>query len=594
VADLKLLLLIPIFFALAPSIQQDNSAKHNAAAQTSDQEIAEFARKLLENQRATDAELRAGIKTIQSHVFKDTNAPEKEYALYAQGTLEDRTNQPTRAVVSFRRFERTYPNSPYMPEVNFFFGRYALNQKKYKDAESRFSKVIDSDSPAESKFNAQGLLVWCLLEQKRMEEAIPIVQTIFPIDKSKPDERAFVAIIEAQCEAKALDAARKTRNAYVAAFRNGTMKHRVHLAWGMLLGESGQSVECARALREVIRAAPASEEADEARLAIATIIADGKLPSRSNPSKDTPESLIAQLRTEGTSGNVNERAYVLQLRMVYDDKQWNQVISMVNQFLKYYPGSTYTDTVQSYKTDSIRAIFQGVITDGGPFAAMPLLTVENISLITPELRASLVTTFVSKGLPEAATKLIEAAPENEKNELRKALTKNIPEPLPPPKVLASLNGNLLDRKGELGQVQILLSAKKWSEATVRIEKLDPGTDRIKAVLAVLTRPMASQEIQLRIKEAEGWLAKCPESDQLKEPLIIYIADLYMQTNNPTTALALYPTQPQPENLGWVALMRASAMLNLGRREEAKRILNENDSVPEFKIYRQAMANQLNR
>jgi thioredoxin-like negative regulator of GroEL len=236
-----------------------------------------------------------------------------------------------------------------------------------------------------------------------------------------------------------------------------------------------------------------------------------------------------------------------------------------------------------------------VIGNGGPFAALPLLTVENINLITPELRASLVTVFVSKGLPEAATKIIDAAPANEKVNLRKALTQNIPaDPLPPPEVLATLNENLLDQKGELGQVQILLSAKKWGEATSRIEKLDPGPDRIKAVMALLTRPMAPQETQLRIKEIEGWLAKCTESDQTKEPLIIYIADLYMKIGNPATALSLYPTQPQPENLGWVILMRASALLNLGQREEAKRILNENASIPEFKIYRQALANQLNR
>jgi TolA-binding protein len=567
----------------------------SAAAQTNDQEIAAFARKLLENPRSTDADLRAGLRTIQRYTFKDNDAPEREYVLYAQGTLEDRTNQPTRAVVTFRRFERTYPNSQYMPEVDFFFAYLALSQKKYKDAEPRFQKVIDSDMPAESKFNAQGLLVWCLLEQNRMSEAIPLVQTVFPVDKSKPDERAFVAIFEVQCEAKALEAARRTRTAYVAAFRNGTMRHRVNYAWALLLAESGETLESARAFREVIRAAPASEQADEARMALATIIADGELPRRANPSNDTPESLMAQLRTEGISGNVHERAFLLQLRMVFADKQWNQVISMVNQFHRRYPGSPNSGTAQSYKIDSIRAIFEGVIGNGGPFAALPLLTAENINLITPELRAELVTVFVSKGLPEAAIKIIDAAPENEKTDLRKVLTQNTSaDPLPPPQVLASLNGNLLDRKGELGQVQILLSAKKWGEATSKVEKLDPGPDRIKAVLALLTRPMAPQETQLRIKETEGWLAKCTESDQLKEPLIIYIADLHMKIGNPATALSLYPAQPLPENLGWVVLMRASAMLNLGQREEAKRILNENASIPEFKIYRQALANQLNR
>lgn len=579
---------------MVPALAQDSLATATATDQMGDKDIVIFARKLLENARATNAELREGLRTIQNYVFKNRDADEREYVLFAQGILEDRTDQLTRAVTTFRRFERTYPQSQYMPEVNFVFGRHALNQKSYKEAESRFWKVIESDLPAESKFNAQGLLVWSLVDQKRMDEAIPIVQALFPIDRSRPDERSLVAIMEVQCEIKALEAARRTRTSYLSVFRNGTMRYRVNYAWGMLLEQTGQSVEASRALREVIRDAPRSEQADEARLTLATIIAEGRLPERANPSRDTTDSLIAQIRTGGIGGDILERAILLQIRVATDEKQWDKTISLTDRYRRQYPDSPNAGTVQSERISAVRTMLQEVIGSNGPFSAMSMLTGENIGYLTPELRSNLVSFFVSKGLPEAAAKIIDASPANEKTALRQALTKNIPEPLPPPKVLASINGNLTEAKGELGQIQILLSEKKWDEAHSSIEKLSPGADRIKAVLALLTRPMPVAQIPMRIKEAEGWLAKCSENNSLKEPLIIFVADLYMQIDNPKAALELYPTKPKNENLGWVSLMRASAMAKLGQNESAKRILSENSTVPEFQSFRQALSNQLNR
>ena len=129
---------------------------------------------------------------------------------------------------------------------------------------------------------------------------------------------------------------------------------------------------------------------------------------------------------------------------------------------------------------------------------------------------------------------------------------------------------------------------------MKIEKLEPGADRIKAVLALLMRPMPQTEVHMRRKEAEGWLSKCTEKGPVKDPLSIFIADLYMQTDNPKEALDIYPVRPQPEHAGWVALMRATAMSKLGKNEEAKRLLKETESVDEFKQYRQALAKQLNR
>jgi len=583
---------IPLLLALATPASL--IAQGNVAAQMNDQEIVEFARKLLERPRARSAELVSGLNTIQSYVFKDKNAPEREYLLFAQGLLEDRTEQFTRAVVTFRRFERTWPNSQYMPEANLVIGRDALEKKAYSEAESRFRKVLGSDLPVESKLNAQGLLAWCLLEQKRMEDAIPVVQTIFPIGRSRPDERALVAIMEVQCATKALESARQTRTSYMGAFRNGSMKYRVNLAWGLLLGQSGQSVEAARALRDVIADMPNSEQADEARLALATLIADGKLPDKSNPDQESAESLITQLRTAGVGGDAPQRAHLLQIRIAHDEKQWNKVLSLTDQYRQLYPNSPNSDTAHSYRVETLRTLVQNSINSSEPWSVLPLLSNENIGLLTPQLRSALVSIFATRGLPEAATTIIQASPETEKADLRQTLSQSISETLPPPQVLANLNENLTKDKSELGQVQILLSEKNWIDAGMKITKLTPGEDRINAVLTLLRRPMLPYEIPARLNEAEDWLKKCSEKSPVNEPLIIFVADLRMQTNNPKGALALYPEKPQPENRGWVSLMRATAMVKLGQNEGAKKLLEENSSVPEFKSNRQALADRLNR
>ncbi|MDR1840900.1 MAG: hypothetical protein LBQ86_03140 [Holophagales bacterium] len=604
---MKYLILFSVLFFHVSLVAQGNSTRQGATAQTGDQEtgdqaIVDFARKLLEKTRASDQELRAGLKTIQDYVFKNRNAPEREYVLYAQGMLEDKTNQLSKAVVTFRRFERVWPNSKYMPEANLVLGKHALNQaaerrnqkdKLYKEAETRFQNVLDSDLPVESKFTAQGFLIWMLVDQKRREEAHALVKTLFPIGRSKPDEKVLLAIMELQCEAKDIEGAKKTRASYLTAYRNSAMKTRVNLSWGLLIGEAGQSAEAARALRSVINDAPRSELADEARLALATLLLDGKLPDKANPNKDTPQALLAQLRTAGVGGDAPRRALLLQTRMASEAKQWNNVMALTSEYRQKFPDSPDLETIISYRHNAIRSMIQDTIDNGGGLlASLSLLNAENISVLTPQLRSDLISACVASGLPEAAVKIIQASPATEQDELRQLLTRNIPEPLPPPLVITSISGSLKGFKGELGQIQLLLSQKKWNEASLKIENLSPGPDRIKAVLALLLRPMPPNEIHLRRKEAEGWLANTSETTPVNDPLLIFIADLYMQTDNQEEALALYPTNPQPENQGWVSLMRATALSKLGKTEEAKLILDQNASVPEFKQYRQLLSNKL--
>jgi hypothetical protein len=299
------------------------------------------------------------------------------------------------------------------------------------------------------------------------------------------------------------------------------------------------------------------------------------------------------VKTGGFDGNAQRSSLFLQIRVAFDKKQWDKVLNLTEKYKKEYSGSPNSNAAQSYRDDTIRKIIQDRIDSKGPLSAIPLLTGENIRLITPQLRSTLVSFFVAKSLPEAATKIIQASPEDEKDALRHVFSQSFSSTLPPPQVLASLNKNLTDYSGELGEIQILLAEKKWVEAGLKIEKLKPGEDRINALMTLLMRPMQPYEIPLRLKEAGDWLQKCSETNPIKEPLAILVADLHMQTNNPKDALALYPTKPQRENLGWVSLMRATAMIRLGQNKEAKELLDENASVPEFKLNRQALTKQLN-
>jgi tetratricopeptide (TPR) repeat protein len=516
--------------------------------------------------------------------------------------LESRTDQPKKAVATFRRFERTWPESKYLPYVSHTMGMYAMEQNDYKEMESRFRTVMESDLPVETKLNVQGLLVWCLLEQGRKEEAIPLVESLFPIGRSKPDERGMMAIMQVQCDIKDIEGAKKTRASYLTAYRNGPLRLRFNLMWGLLAAELGQlDAESAKALQDVMKEEPSSESADEIRITLATLLANGELPEKANPDNDTVQSLISGLKSEGTSGDAKQRALLLQTRLAFAANEWDKVLGFARAFEKAYPKSPRLGAVLSFRdqTNEIleknrRDKFREAVRNKGALEAMPMLTAGNIQMLTPEMRAWLVSTYVAKGLPEAASKIIKASPNEEKAELRQILTDYVPDPLPPPKVLASIRGDLMGHKGALGQVQTLLQARKWNEASNRIEKLDPGPDRVKAVMTLLLRPMTPSEAQLRRKEAEGWLSRLQENVSDTEPLVILIADLHMQADGAKAALDIYPERALPENQGWVSLMRATALARLGNKDEARRVLGENATVPEFRQHRRALANQLAR
>jgi hypothetical protein len=113
-------------------------------------------------------------------------------------------------------------------------------------------------------------------------------------------------------------------------------------------------------------------------------------------------------------------------------------------------------------------------------------------------------------------------------------------------------------------------------------------------LRLLQRPVVPREpTTQRLAEAESWLKRAQEKGAVREPLEILVADLRFQTGDARGALALYPTRPAaPEQRGWVALMRAQAMLKQGQQEQARLLIKEARDEQGFKGQRDAIAKSL--
>jgi Mg-chelatase subunit ChlD len=113
------------------------------------------------------------------------------------------------------------------------------------------------------------------------------------------------------------------------------------------------------------------------------------------------------------------------------------------------------------------------------------------------------------------------------------------------------------------------------------------------VTQLLQRSLAPGETpSQRLKEAEGWLARAPERGEAREPLAILVADLRFQAGDPRGALALYPAKPAAAQRGWVALMRAQALLRLGQTEAARAQILQARDESGFKGQRDALAKAL--
>jgi len=529
------------------------------------------------------------LRKLEKFSFRNSKGKEKEFVTYALGALLDEEGEGAKAAVQFKKLERNWPQSVYLPEAQVPMGSYAVAAGRLKDGETRLRKALDSDIPAESKRRAQDLLLWVLVEQKRYEEGLGIVQGLHPVGGAKPSEKGLVAITEVLAAAKQREEAEASLKSLKLHYPKSPYIPRGELARGRMLGEMGQTQPAAEAFQRLIRSAPKGPEADEARLALATILSEGKLPPRVAGSFPTPEALMAGMGAKSSHG---VRPLMVQLRLQVNNGRWQQALDTVSKIRELHPNPAEAMTTSELRSQAFRAWTQELLGRRQLGPLLPLLDPEGVESLNAEQRRNLVVQLAAAGLPEAAQTVMALAPAKEREELRRAtLEATVPE-AHPRQVLG-----LLGHKGEtpqnaLKRAKALVALQDWKQAAGPLGRATPGAERVAALLAYLRRPREKGDQATRRREAEGYLARAREKGREREPLLLLAADLRAQGGDWRGALALYPSLPQPENKGWVALMRATCLLKLHQREEAKAILKAALNEPGFKMERQTLGKTL--
>ena len=200
---------------------------HAGETRLSDAQIETMARTAL---LSDDPQLQADtLKALRVHHFKASLAKERELALYAQGTLEDRLGQPSKAAATFHRLEQSWPQSGFLPEAQVVMAQAALDHKRPKEAEQRLRKALSADLPAESVRRSQELLLWCLADQGRAEEGIPLLDVLKPLGSEHPSEQGLVGLMETYCLARRREGAQATVKDYHRFYGTGPRIHRVDL-----------------------------------------------------------------------------------------------------------------------------------------------------------------------------------------------------------------------------------------------------------------------------------------------------------------------------------------------------------------------------
>ena len=553
-----------------------------------DAQAAELARGALAAQ--DPASIRAVLDRLRRHAFRSSKVPEREMVLYAQGMLEARLGNLAGASVSLRKLEKQWPRSPYTAEAQVVLAEDAVGQSRYKEAEGRLHRALASDIPAERKRRAQELLLWTLVQQGRPLEGLPIVQALQPLEaQNKPTERGLAAMAEVLCAAGEREQAEGTRTSFANLFPASPLMARVDLAYGQFLGRAGDAKGSAEVLRKLIHEHPRAPEADDARLALASLLTDGSLPG----GKDMPtaESLLSEIR-KGGKGLPKGRAQIVELRLLASKSLWEDALNLVDGM----------DPVLREGLPEVRSLWKQAwgswvdqrLEKGFAGELLARLRPGAFGALDAKQRLGVAELLASNGLLDTLPALLREAPVKERAALRKAALAKVEPEAQPAAVL-----RLLPSRGGTPD-EILLRARveaaqgQWIRLRTSLGQARPGAERVKLLTGLLQRPMAKGEIlSQRLKEAEGALARAPEKGEAREPLAILVADLRFQAGDPKGALALYPTKPAAASQrGWVALMRAQALLRLGQPEMAKSLIREARDEQGFKGQRDAMAKAL--
>ncbi|MDP1832729.1 MAG: hypothetical protein Q8K67_11770 [Geothrix sp.] len=559
-----------------------------AGTRMTDAQAAELAREAL---GAEDpASIRAALTRFKGHTFKSSKVPERELVLYAQGLLEARLGNLPAATVALKKLERQWPKSPFMGEAQTILAEDAVARRRYKEAEGRLHQALASDIPSERKRKPQELLIWTLVEQGRPQEALPIVQSLRPLaGKEKPSEKGLAAIVEALGAGGERDQAQGVRKDFQSLYPRSELMPRVELAWGRLLGRSGDAKESAQIFRKLIKDHPRSAQADDARLALASLLTDGSLPDATD--MPSAESLLAEVR-KGGKGPAKGVAQVVELRLLVGKSLWEDALNLVDRM---EPGVREGQPeVKKLWSEAWKAWVGQRLEKGFPGELLARMKAGAFAALDAKSRTGVAELLAGHGLLDLLPRLLPEAPAAERNGLRKAaLAKVQPEAQP-----LAVSRLLPPRGGTPDEALMRARAEgaleRWASMRAALGRARPGVERIKAVRRLLQRPFARLETAAqRRAEAEGWLARAPEKGETREPLAILVADFRLQTGDARGALAMYPVRAAaPEERGWVALMRAQSLVNLGQREQARALIKEARDEQGFKGQRDALAKSL--
>jgi tetratricopeptide (TPR) repeat protein len=552
-----------------------------------DAQAAELARSVLS---ARDpAFIRAVLIRLRVHAFHSRMAPEREVVLYAEGMLEDRLGNLAGAVYPLRQLEQLWPQSPYTAEAQVVLAEDAVDQKHFPEAEQRLHLALAADIPSEQKRRAQELLLWSLVQQGRPLEGLPIVKGLLPLEgDAKPSERGLAAMAEVLCAAGDQAQADGARQSFARQFPGSPLLPRVEFAYARMLGQRGASEAAARALRKLIQDHPRTTEADEARLALADLLTNGKLPE----GKDLPtaQSLLDEIR-KGGHGLPRGRAQRVELRLRVDQGHWGEALALVDGL---DPVIAQDPEIHALWLTAWRHWVDERLAKGAAGDLIGRLKPGAFRALDSKERLGVAQLLASQGLLSTLPALLPEAPVRERAALRQAALAKADAEGQPDAVLRLLPARGGAAWEALLRARALVALARWPQVRAALSGLPPGTERIRLVTAFLQRPLDPHEPPaLRLKEAEGWLARAPEKGPAREPLAILVGDLRFQAGDAKGALALYPVQPDdPAQRGWVALMRAQAMLKLGQVAAARALIRDAHYEQGFRGQRDALAKAL--
>ncbi len=552
-------------------------------------QLAELALKLTDGK-----EQRAALEVLKRHRFRSVKSADREKALYAQGILEERLGRGRDAAATFKKLERTWPRSPYLADGQVLLAEQALERKKAKEAEERLRKALAAELPVEVKRRAQELLLWTLVEDGRPMEGLNVIRSLVPLpDHAQPSERGLAAMLQVLCAARDRNQAEGIRKDYLTLYPNGSYRSRVDMAWARLLGAFGDAAGSAAVLQGVITGAPRSAEADEARLALATLLAEGKLPKEAAANFPAPDKLIADLGKAERKSEPARRALLVKLRLAMGRSAWAEVVDLVAEFRTNQGAHEEEATLKELRGKAVAALAQESLEKGTPALFLPYLEAESVGSLNAEQRQQLVRRFARMGLPEAARALLDLAPAREQPQLRRLALEELPANLYPQQAAEFFPASGETPQQALRRAQSLAARQEWEQALKALARARPGPDRMEVLLRCLRRPAAGSEAAGgRLREAEAALARAPEKGADREPLAVLVADLRAKGGDWKGALSLYPENPSAAQLGWVSLMRATCLSHLGQKAPAKAALQRAAASADFKTERERLGREL--